>query len=73
MMGHGVLPRLDMWVVEPNSALGGQEPPPLKYYIELGKGYLELRRKHNMPTPFGYCRGCYRIDTTYDFEYFHGA
>lgn len=73
LMGHGVLPRSDMWVVEPNSGLKEQEPPPLKYYMELGKGYLELRNKHKMPTPFGHCRGCYRIDTTYDFEYFHGA
>ncbi len=73
LMGHGVLPRLNMWIIEPNSALKGQQPAPLEYYMEIGKGYLELRQKHNMPTPFGFCRGCYRIDTTYDFDCFHGV
>jgi len=72
LMKHGILPRLDMWTIEPNSALGGQEPPPLEYYIELGKEYMELRHKYGMPTPYGLSRGCYRIDTTFDWEYFHG-
>ena len=72
LMKHGILPRLDMWTTEPNSALADQAPPPLEYYIELGKGYMELRHKHGMPTPIGHCRGCYRIDTTFDWEYFHG-
>lgn len=71
LMANGILPRMDMWTIEPNSALGGQEPPPLEFYIELGRGYRELCKKHGFDAPLGRCRGCYRIDTTYDWEYYY--
>jgi len=75
LMRNGVLPRQgDIWCIEPDSKLAGAEPPPLEYYIKLGKGYLELREKHGFLTcaPF-FCRYCGPPHgTEYDFEYWHG-
>lgn len=72
LMRRDVLPRMDMWTVEPNSALAGQEPPPLDYYIEIQKGYMELRYKYAMPLHWGGCRGAGRNDTSFDWEYWQG-
>ncbi len=74
LMGNGVLPRQgDFWCIEKDSKLAGQSPPPLEYFLELGKGYLELRQKHGFdhlyPTM---CRHCLSHGTEFDFEYFHG-
>ncbi len=74
LMSNGVLPRQgDFWCVEEGSKLAGQEPPPLEYYIKLGKGYLELREKHGFMScaPIS-CRFALLHGTEYDFEYWHG-
>ncbi|MFC1860938.1 radical SAM protein [Chloroflexota bacterium] len=74
LMSNGVLPRQgNFWCVEPDSKLGGSEPPPLEYYIKLGKRYLEVREKNGFMTcsPQG-CRFCQFHGTEYDFEYWHG-
>jgi len=71
LMAHGVLPRMDMWCVEEGSGLAGQPPAPLEYYIELEKGYLDLRLKHGYPFPFvGYCRGCTSVDALSEWDYY---
>lgn len=74
LMGNGVLPRQGgFWCVEPRSKLAGQAPPPLEYYLELGKGYLELRYKHGFDNLYAtMCRHCLSHGTEFDFEYFHG-
>ena len=74
LMGNGVLPRQgDFWCVESKSALAGQTPPPLEYYLELGKGYLELRYKHGFDHLYvTMCRNDLGHGTEFDFEYFHG-
>ncbi len=74
LMGNGVLPRQgDFWCIEAKSKLAGQSPPPLEYYLELGRGYLELREKHGFKRNFTVsCRHCLPHGTEFDFEYFHG-
>jgi hypothetical protein len=74
LMGNGVLPRQGgFWCVEPRSKLAGQAPPPLEYYLELGRGYLELRYKHGFENLYStMCRHCLCHGTEFDFEYFHG-
>jgi hypothetical protein len=75
LMGNGVLPRQGgFWCIEPKSKLAGQSPPPLEYYLELGKGYLELRYKHGFQNLYTtMCRHCLPHGTEFDFEYFHGS
>jgi hypothetical protein len=74
LMSNGVLPRQgDFWCVEAGSKLAGQEPPPLEYFVKLGKGYLELREKHGFMTCAPYtCRFDLLHGTECDFEYWHG-
>jgi len=74
LMSNGVLPRQgDFWCIESDSKLAAADPPPLDYYIKIGKGYLELREKYGfiVCAPF-YCRYCCPHGTEYDFEYWHG-
>ena len=49
LMAHGVMPRMNHWTVEPLSPLGGQEPPPLDYYIKMDVAWYELFCKHRVP------------------------
>jgi hypothetical protein len=74
LMGNGVLPRQGgFWCVEPKSKLAGQAPPPLEYYLELGRGYMDLRYKHGFDNLYStMCRHCLCHGTEFDFEYFHG-
>jgi len=77
LMSHGVIPRMDMWCIEPGSKLAEHnlEPPPLEYYIEVEKGYLELREKHGfmtLPSLFDSRAMCYHNCMT-DWEYYHGS
>lgn len=72
LMQRDILPRMDMWTVEPNSGLAGQEPPPLEYYVEIQRGYLELHHKYGMPLHWGGCRGAGRNDVSFDWEHWHG-
>lgn len=73
-MSNGVLPRMgQFWCVESDSKLAGSEPPPLEYYLRLGKRYTELREKHGFVSPPpALCRSCLIHSTEYDFEYWHG-
>ena len=74
LMGNGVLPRQgDFWCIEPKSKLAGQSPPPLEYYLELGRGFVELREKHGFNRNYTVsCRHCLPHGTEFDFEYFNG-
>jgi hypothetical protein len=74
LMGNGVLPRQGgFWCIEAGSKLAGNSPPPLEFYLELGRGYLELRNKHGFERLFNcHCRHCLNHGTEFDFEYFHG-
>lgn len=70
LLEHGIFPRFDIWCIEPYSALGGQEPPPLEYYMELGRQYYELRKKYDFHNNIvAMCRGCCHVDTIYDWDY----
>jgi len=72
LMQHGVLPKMDAWAIEPGSGLAGQQPPPLEYYIELGRGFMELRHKYNFTLPYRtLCRGCLTHCCAGDWEYFY--
>lgn len=70
LMGHGVLPRMATWCVEPNAVLGPQEPPPLEFFLRVGKGYTELRKKYKLDTPGALSRESYGIDCLYDWDYY---
>ncbi|MBN1190659.1 MAG: hypothetical protein JXA46_12970 [Dehalococcoidales bacterium] len=74
LMGNGVLPRQGGFLcIETGSKLAGNAPPPLEFYLELGRGYLELRYKHGFEHLFNaHCRHCLNHGTEFDFEYFHG-
>ncbi len=73
LMSNGVVPRQgSFWVAEANSKLAGYPPPPLEYFLEIGKGYLELREKYGFNPPVINCRHCANHMTEWDFEYFHG-
>jgi hypothetical protein len=71
LMGHGVLPRMATWCIEPNAVLGPQDLPPLEYFLKVGKGYTELRRKHGLDLPGGLSRESYGIDCLYDWDYYY--
>ena len=75
LMGNGVLPRQGgFWCIEAGSKLAGNTPPPLEFYLELGRGFLELRYKHGFSHLFNaHCRHCLNHGTEFDFEYFHGS
>ncbi len=74
LMKNGVLPRQGgFWCIETGSKLAGNAPPPLEFYLELGRGYLELRYKNGFDHLFNcHCRHCLNHGTEFDFEYFHG-
>ncbi|MBI4330849.1 MAG: hypothetical protein HY673_06185 [Chloroflexi bacterium] len=70
LMSHGVLPRKDYWTPDDGSALKGQQSPPLEYFIELERGYLELRLKHGFSFPYvAHCRSCTANDVVADWDY----
>jgi hypothetical protein len=69
LMQHEVMPRMDTWCIEQNSKLGGQEPPPLEYYVRIGQGYTSLRKKYGVSLPIAESRENYHIDCQYDWEY----
>jgi hypothetical protein len=39
LMSHGVVPRLNHWVIEPLSALAGNQQPPLDYFIKIDRAW----------------------------------
>jgi hypothetical protein len=70
LMQNGILPRCAIWLIESGSALSGQEPPPLEYYVKLGRGYKDLRKKYNFGDNLvALCRGCNPQDTLHDWDY----
>ncbi len=75
LMSHGVLPRYATWLIEGGSALAGQEPPPIEYFIEIEKAYAELRWKHGFEPPFpaSQTRRSYVLSCLHDWEYYHGS
>jgi hypothetical protein len=54
LMSRGVVCRYNSWCVEPLSALGGQEPPPLDYFVKISKAWYELWKKYDLPPINGY-------------------
>jgi len=54
MMSHGVIPHLDSWCIERESALGGHPPIPLEFFIEVDKVWFEIWDKYKLPAVMGY-------------------
>lgn len=75
LMGHGVIPRFNLWTREAGSAFAGQPVVPLKYFIEVQKAYTELRWKHGFDPPFPATktRDSWFLNCLWDFEYYHGT
>ncbi len=76
LMSNGVLPRMGgIWCIEPGSKLAGQTPPPLEFYIKLGKGYLKLREKYGFADRAvdWHCWRCSLHGLEHDFLYWHGT
>lgn len=69
-MSHGVVPRPISWCVEALSALAGQEPPPVDYFIQLDRSWYELFLKYDLPperySPIGPGSRCYRNSAAMD-------
>jgi len=60
-MSRGIIPRFTTWCPEPTSDLGGQEGPPLEYFVKLLHAWREIFESHNLSAPPGYGRpgvGC---------------
>jgi len=53
LMSHGVVVRYNQWNISPLSALAGNEPPPLEYFVRLDQLWCETWRKYNLPLPRG--------------------
>lgn len=53
LMDHGIIPRLTSWCVEPGSALGHSQPPPLEYFVRIAQSWYETWRKYDLPPPAG--------------------
>ncbi len=49
LMSNGVMPRMNHWVIEPLSALGGHQPPPLDYFIKIDVAWYETWSKYRLP------------------------
>lgn len=48
-MSHGVVVRPISWCVEGLSALAGQVPPPVDYFIQIDRNWFELFMKYDLP------------------------
>tara|TARA_Y100000310_G_scaffold74545_1_gene70768 strand:+ start:124 stop:444 length:321 start_codon:yes stop_codon:yes gene_type:complete len=51
LLSHGVHPELFVWCIEAGSALGGNPPIPLEYYVKLNLNYVRLWKKYRQPVP----------------------
>lgn len=49
LMSHGVVPRPNLWVLSPKSALKGNTLPPLEFYVRMDLTWYELWHKHTLP------------------------
>jgi hypothetical protein len=70
LMSHGVVPRLNHWVIEPLSALRDNYQPPLDYFIKINRAWYQIWRKHQLPPPRGYPMGpgrsTYHVSAVFD-------
>jgi hypothetical protein len=75
LMGHGVLPRFNLWARAAGAAFHDQDAPDLEYFVEIQKKYTELRWKHHFDPPFPACktRNSWTLNCIWDFEYYHGT
>lgn len=51
LMSHGVVPRPISWSIEGHSALSGQPPIPLDYFIQIDRNWYELMCKYRLSAP----------------------
>ncbi|MFC1814363.1 radical SAM protein [Thermodesulfobacteriota bacterium] len=51
LMSHGVVVRFNHWNVSPLSALKGNKPPPLEYFIRINLAWCEACVKYSIPPP----------------------
>jgi len=54
LMSHGVSCRYNVWNISPWSALAGNLPPPLEYYVRLDQAWCETLLKYNLRPPTGF-------------------
>lgn len=54
LMSHGVIARYNLWNISPLSALAGNEPPPLEFYVRLDMSWSETWTKYKLPCPTGF-------------------
>jgi len=54
LMSHGVIPHLDSWCIERESALGDHPTISLDFFIEIDKLWFEIWDKYKMPQVTGY-------------------
>ena len=54
LMSHGVSVRYNIWNISPWSALAGNTPPPLEYYVRLDEAWCKTLVKHNLRSPAGF-------------------
>jgi hypothetical protein len=50
-MSHGVVPSMTTWFVQGGSALRGNSPPPLEYFVRIVQNWYDIWKKYNLPTP----------------------
>lgn len=71
-MSHGIVVRPISWCVEALSALGGQIPPPVDYFIQIDRNWYELYLKYDLPPqdyqPIGPGRNVYPNSGAWDME-----
>lgn len=53
LMSHGVSCRYNLWNISPWSALAGNVPPPLEYYVRLDQAWYRTALKYNLRPPAG--------------------
>lgn len=51
LMSRGVVVRFNQWNISPLSALAGNPPIPLEYFIRLDQAWCEIWTKYNLPLP----------------------
>lgn len=54
LMSRGVNVRYNLWNISPLSALAGNQPPPLEYYIRLDIAWCETWTKYKLPVTTGF-------------------
>lgn len=69
-MSHGIVVRPITWCIEGRSALAGQQPPPVDYFIQLDRSWYDLFNKYDLPPqwhiPIGPGRNRYMHSAAWD-------